>query len=181
LYGVSGESGNNGVFGLSNSGSGVSGQTTTGIGVRGTSIGTGYAGYFSGNVNVTGCLSASNLSCPSDERLKQDITPLSYGLPEVLRLRPVTWQWKDPTKTEPNLGLIAQDVEPVLPELILQNADNKGSLGLNYTGLIPVLIKGMQEQQAQIEAKQEQNRKLEERLAAVEKLLSTMHANTTAQ
>jgi hypothetical protein len=48
-------------------------------------------------------------------------------------------------------------------------------------GLIPVLIKGMQEQQAQIEAQQEQNRKLEERLAAVEKLLSTMQSSATAQ
>ena len=69
----------------------------------------------------------------------------------------------------------------MLPELILQNADNKGSLGLNYMGLIPVLIKGMQEQQGQIEAQQEQNRKLEERLAALEKLLSTMQSNSAAQ
>jgi hypothetical protein len=174
-----------GVYGSSQNYRGVFGFSPEGIGVYGQSLNY-YAGYFNGNVGVSGCLSASNLSCPSDARLKRDITPLSYGLPEVLRLRPVTWQWKDATKTEPNLGLVAQDVEPVLPELILHNADNKGALGLNYMGLIPVLIKGMQEQQAQIEAQQEQNReqqeqnrKLEERLAALEKLLSTIQPSTT--
>jgi hypothetical protein len=179
-----------GVNGNSTSGGGITGNSTTGDGVTGSSTNghgvygfssTNYAGYFQGNVLVTGCLVASNLSCPSDARLKENIAPLSYGLPEVLRLRPVTWQWKDATKTEPNLGLIAQDVEPVLPELILQNADNKGSLGLNYMGLIPVLVKGMQEQQAQIVEQKEQNRKLEERLAAVEKLLSAMQSSSAAQ
>jgi hypothetical protein len=155
--------------------------------------GGGTAGYFGGNVQVNGCLSATNISCPSDERLKENITPLAYGLPEVLKLRPVTWQWKDATKTEPNLGLIAQDVEPVMPELVLQNADNKGSLGLNYMGLVPVTINAIRQQQAQIEdqqkriaeqqqqiaEQQEKNRKLEERLVALEKLLSTTQPSTT--
>ena len=50
------------------------------------------------------------------------------------------------------LGLIAQEVEPVLPELVLRERDAKEPLGLNYLGLVPVLVKGMQEQQAQIEA-----------------------------
>jgi hypothetical protein len=183
-----------GIFGNSASGYGVYGTSNTNYGVYGSS-GTNYAGYFSGDVHVTGCLSATNLACASDERLKRDITPLSYGLPEVLKLRPVTWQWKDATRTEPNLGLVAQDVEPVLPELIIHNADNKGALGLNYMGLIPVLIKGMQEQQAQIEDQQkriveqqqqivdqhEQNRKLEERLATLEKLLSTIQPSTAGR
>jgi hypothetical protein len=181
---------NNGVTGTTDNAVGVSGFSSTGYGVVGISPdGYGvygvsshnYAGGFDGNVNVSGCLSASNLPCPSDARLKENIVPLSHGLPELLRLRPVTWQWKDPTKTEPTVGLIAQDVEPVLPELILQNSDNKGALGLNYIGLIPVLIKGMQEQQEQIEAQQEQNRKLEERLAALEKLLSTIQPSIAAQ
>jgi hypothetical protein len=183
-----------GVEGRNDIAFGVAGFSTSGTGVFGQSS-SGYAGGFVGNVYVNGCLSASNLSCPSDARLKQDITPLSYGLPEVLRLRPVTWQWKDPTKTEPNLGLIAQDVEPVMPELVIQNADNKGSLGLNYMGLVPVTINAIQQQQAQIEdqqkriteqqeqmaQQQEQNRKLEERLAALEKLLSRMQASATDQ
>jgi septal ring factor EnvC (AmiA/AmiB activator) len=80
-------------------------------------------------------------------------------------------------------------VEPVMPELIIHNADNKGALGLNYMGLMPVTIKAIQQQQAQIEdqqkriaEQQEQNRKLEERLAALEKLLlSTIQPSTAAR
>jgi hypothetical protein len=208
VYGFSGHG--NGVYGFSGYGTGVYGLSDNGggAGVWGVNTHGGYAGFFSGmvyvssNLLVNGCVTATNLSCPSDARLKENITPLSYGLPEVLRLRPVTWQWKDPTKTEPNLGLIAQDVEPVMPELVIQNADNKGSLGLNYMGLAPVTINAIQQQQAQIEdqqkrigeqqhqiveqqeqnrEQQEQNRKLEERLAALEKLLSAIQPSTAAQ
>jgi hypothetical protein len=166
----------------------VYGYSAAGNAVYGQAGASANAGYFQGNVIVTGCISASNLACPSDERLKRDITPLSYGLPEVLRLRPVTWQWKDATRTEPKLGFVAQDVEPVLPELIIQNADNKGALGLNYMGLVPVTINAIRQQQVQIEDQQEriaeqqgQNRKLEERLAALEKLLSTIPPSTAAR
>src|SRR5207244_6578559 len=102
----------------------------------------------SGNVTVVGNVCAANISCGSDARLKQNIKPLSYGLSEVLRLRPVKWQWKGTTTRQLNLGLVAQEVEPLMPELILRSVDANGSLGLNYMGLIPVLVKGMQEQQA---------------------------------
>src|SRR5438105_1725205 len=107
-------------------------------------------------MSVTGNVCAANISCASDARLKQNVTPLSYGLREVLRLRPVRWQWKDATTVQLNMGLVAQEVVPVLPELILHDVDGKNSLGLNYMGFIPVLVKGMQEQQAQIEAQQKQ-------------------------
>jgi hypothetical protein len=206
---VSGASPGTAVYGrIGGTGTGIAGISANGDGVYGYS-GTGYAGDFVGNVQVSLCLSASNLSCSSDARLKRDITPLSYGLPEVLRLRPVTWQWKDATRTEPKLGFVAQDVEPVLPELIIRDADNKGSLGLNYMGLVPVTINAIQQQQAQIEEQQkriaeqqqqiveqkeqiveqreqnreqqEQNRKLEERLATLEKLLATIQPSNAAR
>ena len=84
-----------------------------GIGVRGDNPDpTGYAGFFYGRVYVEGAVCAANISCASDARLKQNIMPLSYGLREVLRLRPVRWQWKDSTTTQQNLGLVAQEVEP---------------------------------------------------------------------
>jgi TolA-binding protein len=83
------------------------------------------------------------------------------------------------------LGLISQEVETVLPALVATNKDEEHTKGINYIGLVPVTIKAMQEQQAQIEDRQkriaelekqklqqqEQNRKLEERLAALEALL----------
>ena len=80
----------------------------------------------------------------------------------------MTWQWKDTSTTQLNLGLVAQDVEPVLPELILRNVDTHGSLGLNYFGFVPVLIKAIQEQQETITALKAENANLDARLRALE-------------
>lgn len=180
--GVVGESSSDGqgIYGISGSGIGVLGISSSYFGVYGQS-GTSYAGYFNGNVHVVGMVSTS------DARLKQDVASLGYGLREVLQLRPVTFNWKDKPETGRQLGLIAQEVEIVLPELVTTEKDAEQTKGLNYIGLVPVTIKAIQQQQAQIEdqqkriseeqeqilQQQEQNRKLEERLAAVEALLSS--------
>ena len=146
-----------GVFGRSDSeaGAGVFGETTySGYGVYGSNFNSnsvGYAGYFSGRVEVTGNLTVDGtFSSPSDARLKQQIEPLNYGLPELLRLRPVSWKWKAQPEGALQLGLVAQDVERVLPELVHHDADPDQPLALNYLGLVPVSIKAIQEQQAQI-------------------------------
>ena len=69
----------------------------------------------------------------------------------MLRLRPVSWRWKDHPERGQQLGLVAQEVEPVLPELVSTAKDAEHIKGLNYTGLLPVLVKAMQEQQQQLE------------------------------
>src|SRR5262245_2411176 len=63
---------------------------------------------------------------------------------------PVTWTWKDRPGGKSGLGLIAQDVRPILPELVLQGADKEHTLSVNYIGLLPVVIRAIQEQQATI-------------------------------
>lgn len=146
-----------------------------------------YAGYFAGNVHVTG-----TFTNPSDLRLKQDVKSLGYGLDALMQLRPVTFTWKDPTQKGLQFGLIAQDVQPIIPELVSRRHDADGTLHMNYLGLVPVLIKAIQEQQQQVETEQKQlehlkqqntqlleqnatlkkeNAAIEARLAALEKLL----------
>ncbi|HSS40090.1 MAG TPA: tail fiber domain-containing protein, partial [Polyangia bacterium] len=70
-----------------------------------------------------------------------------------LALRPVTYQWKDPAKHGEGLqvGLIAQEVQKLIPELV-KSRGRDAELVLNYNGLIPVLVKAVQEQQAEIDA-----------------------------
>ncbi len=97
----------------------------------------------------------------SDERAKREVRDIDHGLDSVAQLRPVTYQWKDEPGGPRHYGLIAQEVLEVLPEAVYVPENPEDLLGLNYSQLVPVLIRSIQEQQAQIEA-------LESRLAALE-------------
>ena len=114
------------------------------------------AGYFGGNVTCRN-LCAANLTCSSDAGLKQDVLGLGYGLADLMRLRPVRWSWIDRTQTQLSMGLIAQEVEGVIPELVLRDANPAKPPGLNYAGLTPIMIKAIQDQQDLIAALQADN------------------------
>ena len=101
-----------------------------------------------GDVRVGGTLVHS-----SDKRLKKNIQDLSYGLIEVLKLSPVKYEWKSREDNKKYLGLIAQEVQKVIPEIVSQIEEDE-TLTLGYTELIPVLIKAMQEQQGIIQQQQ---------------------------
>ncbi|HWO02191.1 MAG TPA: tail fiber domain-containing protein, partial [Blastocatellia bacterium] len=108
----------------------------------------------------------------------------SYGLREVLLLKPVSWAWKEKSDEALNLGLIAQEVEPLIPELVSTGTDAEQTKGLNYIGLIPVLVKGVQEQQTQIEGQQkriiqqqEQIKQQQTQLDGLKRLVCLDHAN----
>lgn len=111
----------------------------------------------------------------SDIRLKKNIKNLSYGLDEVLKLEPISYQWKnarDPSEVK--IGFSAQQLLTVLPEVVKTHEfvypDENGPgvlqenerLGVYYSDIIPVLTKAIQEQQLIIE-------KLEKRIETLEK------------
>jgi hypothetical protein len=84
----------------------------------------------------------------SDRELKDHITPLAGSLAKVLRLQGVTYAFK----TEPDrmrVGLIAQDVEAVVPEVVTEMKD--GHKGVAYSDLVAVLIEAVRDQQSQID------------------------------
>jgi len=87
----------------------------------------------------------------SDRRLKRDIHELNYGLSAVLALHPVSFRWVGQEDDRIQLGLIAQEVEPVVPEAVRRDADPNTPLAMTYTTLVPVLVKAIQEQQAAID------------------------------
>ena len=88
----------------------------------------------------------------SDRNQKENIKGLEYGLDEVLRLNPVTHTWLYSDSTTPSIGLIAQEVEEVLKELVNTSIDGDREIkALDYNGLIPVLIKSIQELNKKIE------------------------------
>jgi hypothetical protein len=104
----------------------------------------------------------------SDIRWKENITELPYGLEQVKQLQPVAFTWKDGSPQDVHYGLVAQEVAEVLPEVVEAGDDPQGTLGMNYSELIPVLIRAMQEQQVEIDTQAEQIASLEARLSTLE-------------
>ena len=93
----------------------------------------------------------------SDKRLKKNIEPIGYGLKEVLQLAPKKYYWKNrPETPNKSFGLIAQEVNEIVPELVTISETKEKYLGVNYTELIPVLIKAIQEQDEKISKLQNQ-------------------------
>jgi Chaperone of endosialidase len=86
----------------------------------------------------------------SDARLKTNIQPLNYGLKEVMLMRPVRYNWKDKGMPGAKIGLIAQEVQKLVPEVVVGD-ETKENLGMNYAELVPVLINAVKEQQQQID------------------------------
>ncbi len=96
---------------------------------------------------------------PSDSTLKKDIKNLDYGLDEVMKMRPVSYFFKDKNIHGKKLGFIAQEMQPLVSEVVhdkVYEKDKDGNeiekkadhLSMSYTELIPVLTKAIQEQQA---------------------------------
>ncbi len=153
---------------------GVSGHSSNSFGVYGSSSNS-YAGYFFGRVYVTGTLTQN-----SDIRLKQGVANLGYGLKHVLQLRPVTWTWKQRPDDRLQFGLIAQEVETVLPELVTTEKDAEQTKGINYIGLMPVVIKAIQEQQKEFEQKEAAIKSLKTENAALQQRNAALDARLTA-
>lgn len=118
----------------------------------------------------------------SDLRAKTDVRDLGYGLAALRDLRPVSYNWKKspvsdadtlftggtdnraygPDSEGEQIGLIAQEVEEVVPQAV--QTDESGNKALNYIALIPVLIKSIQELEGQVDV-------LKEKVAALESQL----------
>jgi hypothetical protein len=88
----------------------------------------------------------------SDERLKNITGQIENALDKVNQLRAAKFTWKSDTSNKPQIGLIAQDVQKVLPEVVNSSAyvmdDETEYLGLQYTDVIPLLVASIKELKA---------------------------------
>jgi hypothetical protein len=98
-----------------------------------------------GDIHFTG-----SLLDVSDERLKDNITPLERSLERVVSLGGYTFTMKEDEAGVVEYGLLAQEVEQVFPELVTTGDD--GFKRMNYIGMIAPLVEALKAQQAQIEA-----------------------------
>lgn len=105
----------------------------------------------------------ANTILNSDKRLKENFQPFSIGLNELLKIQPKEYNWKL-TKVS-DKGFIAQELYEIYPEAVYKPKDNdfsKDPWGINYTKLIPLLVKSIQDQQDIIN-------ELEKRITQLEK------------
>jgi hypothetical protein len=100
-----------------------------------------------GNYTTTGNFTAANFNSTSDINLKENIEVVTSATEMLNQIRGVKFTWKE--TEELSVGVIAQDVEKVLPELISERDDETKTV--NYNGLIGVLIEAVKEQQKQID------------------------------
>jgi len=114
-----------------------SGINVTGI-ITSTSVSTG-------NINSSGIVTATDFDALSDQNYKENVTTVNNALLKVEQLRGVKFDWKE--SGLPSYGVIAQELEQVLPELVHGN-DPKT---VNYNGIIGVLIEAIKELKAEVE------------------------------
>lgn len=150
LYASTSASGARAVFGMnSGGGPGVWGETSgAGVGVQGVNTNSsGWAGYFTGNLGVTGIPKANQTTFTifSDARLKKNVKPLEGALGQLLQLRGKTFEWKNPAEhgdqQGTQVGFIAQDVERVLPAWVTTNSD--GVKMVTTRGLEAMLVESL--------------------------------------
>jgi hypothetical protein len=113
--------------------------------------------YFNGGVwSKVGYQTVGGTWTNSDERRKENIELSTYGLNEVLQLQPKKFNFKTDERKIINLGFIAQDVLPIIPEAVQTDIDDTEEYyAMNYANLVPVLVKALQEANAKITALEE--------------------------
>ena len=124
----------------------------------------------------------------SDRRDKTNIQQLQYGIDEILRLQPVSYQWINHPQGDTKLGLVAQDVLEVLPEVVKTRNWEEGEqpgegkmvpvdrLGIYYDDIIPVLITALQQEYELIETQQSIIEDLTKKVEEMEKILKEIGA-----
>ena len=96
-----------------------------------------------GNIIVDGKVKASDgFFQTSDERLKNIIEPISVDLDELSKMRKVYFKWKNNSVSNNEIGMIAQDVQKIYPEIIY---DNNGQLSLAYDKLSVIALEAIDE------------------------------------
>jgi trimeric autotransporter adhesin len=126
-----------------------------------------------GNAGITHAAIQVDWSISSDLHCKENVRNLPYGLNLISKLRPVDYLRKNSPKKGREVGFIAQELVKVLEEVGFDNQGfltqtDQGHYEVRYNDFIPIAIKGIQEQQQQIEELKANYKRLLERLDDLE-------------
>ncbi|MBG8555932.1 tail fiber domain-containing protein [Hymenobacter guriensis] len=130
---------------------------------------------------VNGGLQCTTLNQTSDQRFKTNVHPIGSALASVLALRGVRYEWNalgvrhGGTAGAKQVGLLAQEVEKIYPELV--STDAEGYKAVNYAQLTPVLIEAIKELAARNQALEDQHRQDQVQVASFEQRLRALETN----
>ncbi|OUR92049.1 hypothetical protein A9Q87_08090 [Flavobacteriales bacterium 34_180_T64] len=125
----------------------------------------------------------------SDRRIKSSIRNINYGLQTIMKLRPTAYNHHNTlideksgtsrlsSESVPDIGLIAQDVYELVPESVSKPANDEDLWSMDYTRLVPVLIKAIQEQQQIIEKQNSEMKSLTSELTENKKENTVQNKN----
>ncbi|MES2431544.1 MAG: tail fiber domain-containing protein [Bacteroidota bacterium] len=106
----------------------------------------------------------------SDKRIKEDIKPLPSILDKIMKLQPVTYEMNDNNPMHlRSTGFIAQEVQPLFPELVYTDTTADKKMALDYSRFGAIAVKGVQEEQVLINELQQNADLIEEKLSSLEK------------
>ncbi len=170
----------------------MGGATPNAIGVRGQVFNGGYGVYCQGGL----CGGTTTWTNTSDIRLKEDIHTLddTHGLDAIRKLRPVTYLWKDTQakKKGTQVGFIAQEVEQIIPEVVVTGIDQIIDFGngkketitnakaMGYAELTAPLVKAVQQLADKLDALFDSVKKLFERVDAHDSDIQALKAENAA-
>ncbi|MEW6007848.1 MAG: tail fiber domain-containing protein, partial [bacterium] len=98
----------------------------------------------------------------SSKRWKKNITPIDNPLSKVAKLRGVYFDWKEGDKHD--IGLIAEEVGKVIPEVVTYEENGTDASGLDYSRLVALLIEAIKAQQNQIDSLKQEIEQLKEKV-----------------
>ena len=105
-------------------------------------------GYFRGHIYANQGIFRGNIVASSDKRLKRNIHKIQNALDKILKINGCTWERKD--NGERQTGLIAQELQKVLPEAVHGDVTEKSHLGIAYGNVVGLLVEGIKEQTMKI-------------------------------
>lgn len=122
-------------------------------------------------LHVNGNVLANAYQQPSSRRWKTDVRPIEGALDLVARLRGVRFSWRDTGRAD--IGLIAEEVGAVVPEVVTFSTDGINAESVDYARMVAVLVEALKEERARTEA-------LTQRVAALEALVQPKGAQIPA-
>lgn len=131
-------------------------------------LGRDYTGRILYNDNGSTFIYYGRWTSGSDIRLKKDVVDMSGALAKIMRLRAVNFRWKDPKRdTGLELGVIAQEVEQVFPELV--KSDKDGIKSVDYPKFSVVLLGALKDQQSEIDSLKDDIESIKAELVSLKK------------